>query len=233
VEELFSISAAWKGSIMGIGPCILTKVMCACFLWGDKASMKWVIGWAMVGRAEFAYLIAQLAASSNMMSPEVFSVVIVSLLWATVFAPFLFRYVLGNFVKAQAKLEAGGEWTEEEEKKFDEDHPELNWENTEFRQSGHLPAVGDDKEHGDKKQDEHGHALPEVHHNASKGDHGGKVVHSEYEAEDRGHTVHAAAPMAHPYDNYSKEIEKALDANGQSRGSGFLCCLFFRKIIIM
>ena len=37
---------------MGIGPCILTKVVCAFFM-GDA---RWVIGWAMVGRAEFAYL---------------------------------------------------------------------------------------------------------------------------------------------------------------------------------
>ena len=37
---------------MGIGPCILTKVICAFFM-GDA---RWVIGWAMVGRAEFAHL---------------------------------------------------------------------------------------------------------------------------------------------------------------------------------
>ena len=37
---------------MGIGPCILTKVVCAFFM-GDA---RWVIGWAMVGRAEFAQL---------------------------------------------------------------------------------------------------------------------------------------------------------------------------------
>lgn len=82
---------------MGIGPCILTKVFCALFM-GDA---RWVIGWAMVGRAEFAYLIAQMAAASNMLDEEMFSVVIWALLWATVFAPFVFRYVLNSHIKAQ------------------------------------------------------------------------------------------------------------------------------------
>ena len=45
-------SLSFVGAIMGIGPCILTKVVCAFFM-GDA---RWVIGWAMVGRAEFAYL---------------------------------------------------------------------------------------------------------------------------------------------------------------------------------
>lgn len=31
---------------------------------------KWVIGWAMVGRAEFAYLIAQMAAAAGMLTQE-------------------------------------------------------------------------------------------------------------------------------------------------------------------
>merc|ERR1719253_2172306 len=48
----------------------------------------------MVGRAEFAYLIAQNAFASGLMKEEMFSVVIWSLLWATVTAPFFFRKVL-------------------------------------------------------------------------------------------------------------------------------------------
>ena len=46
------------------------------------------------------YLIAQMAAASNMLDEEMFSVVIWALLWATVFAPFVFRYVLNNHIKA-------------------------------------------------------------------------------------------------------------------------------------
>lgn len=133
IDELLSLEAFWKGSIMGIGPCILTKVLCAFF----AGETKWVIGWAMVGRAEFAYLIAQLAASSGMMSAEVFSVVIWSLLYATVFAPFLFRKVLNSFVKREAIAAAGGEakWTEEQDKDYEKTHK------LHIPQSGHLPDL--------------------------------------------------------------------------------------------
>ena len=41
---------------------------------------RWVIGWAMVGRAEFAYLIAQMAFASNMMEADVYSMTI----WASI-----------------------------------------------------------------------------------------------------------------------------------------------------
>merc|ERR1719424_2284090 len=132
IGQLLSLEAFWKGTIMGIGPCIATKVLCA--FWTGK--MKFIIGWAMVGRAEFAYLIAQLAASSNMMSAEVFSVVIWSLLYATVFAPFLFRSVLNSFVKKQAIKDAGGEFTAEQEEQWQREHSNLD-----FHQSGHLPDL--------------------------------------------------------------------------------------------
>merc|ERR1719493_265761 len=95
VEQLFSIDAFLKGSLMGIGPCILTKVLCAPFM----GPAKWVIGWAMVGRAEFAYLIAQMAAAASMMDSDTFSIVIWALLYATIFAPFIFRKVLDKYVK--------------------------------------------------------------------------------------------------------------------------------------
>lgn len=99
VDKLLSLDALWKGAIMGVGPCILTKVICALFM----GPSRFVIGWAMVGRAEFAYLIAQMAVASNMMEPECFSIVIWSLLWATIVAPFVFRIVLQRYVR---KLEA-------------------------------------------------------------------------------------------------------------------------------
>merc|ERR1712072_1113661 len=79
VDALFSLDAFWKGTLMGIGPCILTKVCCGPFM-GDA---KGVIGWAMVGRAEFAYFIA---------------IMVWALIYATVFAPLIFRKVLGNYM---------------------------------------------------------------------------------------------------------------------------------------
>jgi len=80
---------------MGVGPCVFTKVMCAPCM----GSAKFVVGWAMVGRAEFAYLIAQMAAAANMIDSKTFSICIWALLYATILAPFVFRYVLNNHIK--------------------------------------------------------------------------------------------------------------------------------------
>lgn len=94
VEFLFSVEAFWKGTLMGIGPCILTKVICGPFM-GDS---RWVIGWAMVGRAEFAYFIAIMAKSLNMMDNELFAILVWALIYATIFAPLIFRKVLANYM---------------------------------------------------------------------------------------------------------------------------------------
>jgi len=97
ISELLSFESFWKGSIMGIGPCVLTKVFCAPCM----GEARWVIGWAMVGRAEFAYLIAQMAAAGNMIDEKTFSICIWALLYATVLAPFIFRSVLNKYIQSQ------------------------------------------------------------------------------------------------------------------------------------
>merc|ERR1711904_185818 len=98
VTELLSFDAFWKGSLMGIGPCIATKVFCAFFM-GES---RWVIGWAMVGRAEFAYLIAQMGLAGGMMDQKLFSIVIWALLWATGIVPLAFTRVLEQFIQQNA-----------------------------------------------------------------------------------------------------------------------------------
>merc|ERR1719414_1097385 len=110
ILSLISIEAFLKGSVMGIGPCILTKVLCAPFM----GAPRWVIGWAMVGRAEFAYLIAQMAAAANMIDKGTFSIVIWALLYATIFAPFIFRKVLEAYVKENCQDAVEKKISEEE-----------------------------------------------------------------------------------------------------------------------
>jgi Kef-type K+ transport system membrane component KefB len=91
--ELASFEALWKGTIMGVVACIFTKVICAFFM----GEARFVIGWAMVGRAEFAYLIAAQAKAANIMDDETFAIIIWALLYATIFAPFCFRKVLAKY----------------------------------------------------------------------------------------------------------------------------------------
>lgn len=112
LDGLFNVKAFWQGLIMGVGPCILTKVVCAFFM----GPPRFVIGWAMVGRAEFAYLIAQMAYAGNMMSQDVYALTIWALLWATIVAPFVFRAVLERYGKTHLKP-----LTEEEENALEHD----------------------------------------------------------------------------------------------------------------
>jgi len=102
-KALFTVEAFLYGSVMGIVACILTKVLAGACM-GDA---KFVIGWAMVGRAEFAYLIAEMAKSGGILSNDMFAIVIWALLYATIIAPIVFKLVLGKYVIAQAK--ANGE----------------------------------------------------------------------------------------------------------------------------
>merc|ERR1719195_1795753 len=101
IDKLLSLDAFIKGSIMGIGPCIATKVLCAPFM----GAARWVIGWAMVGRAEFAYFIGIMAKSLKMIPDDLFAILIWALVYATIFAPLIFRIVLKKYVERERENE--------------------------------------------------------------------------------------------------------------------------------
>ena len=64
INIMMDVEALWKGAIMGAGPCCLTKILA-----GIPTGMdKWVVGFAMVGRGEFAYLVAQ-TAQATLLNP--------------------------------------------------------------------------------------------------------------------------------------------------------------------
>jgi len=216
VLQLLSFSAFWKGSILGVIACILTKVCCAFFM----GPARWVIGWAMVGRAEFAYLIAQMALSANMLNEESFAIVIWALLYATIFAPFVFRALLNRYVKSQGLEGRGG----------DEGHP--------------LSDVEENAAHGEahaepKKANFSGAAVEErlqdlgeidVECSLQERDGEGRLSrrgpkHEDYEDE------RYEAPVPATMDAVQRR-GKAARAGPQGSGNGFLCCLFFKKIIV-
>eukprot|EP00916_Digyalum_oweni_P022845 GHVL01037830.1.p1 GENE.GHVL01037830.1~~GHVL01037830.1.p1 ORF type:complete len:808 (+),score=110.73 GHVL01037830.1:88-2511(+) len=90
VHTLFSLDSFWKGLVIALVPCILAKVISGIHM----GSPRWVIGWAMVGRAEFAYFIAENAVQSGLMRTDVFAWVIWALLICTIIAPFGFKFFL-------------------------------------------------------------------------------------------------------------------------------------------
>eukprot|EP00429_Kryptoperidinium_foliaceum_P014134 CAMPEP_0176044782 /NCGR_PEP_ID=MMETSP0120_2-20121206/22227_1 /TAXON_ID=160619 /ORGANISM="Kryptoperidinium foliaceum, Strain CCMP 1326" /LENGTH=631 /DNA_ID=CAMNT_0017378187 /DNA_START=53 /DNA_END=1948 /DNA_ORIENTATION=- len=154
VQELLSLEAFWKGAIMGIGPCIIAKVICAPFM-GDA---RFVIGWAMVGRAEFAYLIAQMASVSGMMRPAVFSIVIWALLWATVLAPCIFRVVLSRYLKSLDEELVAGEGDAEQPKEGEEPRRAMPHSLT----LGHMPDLLEEEVRAQQKLDQQHYSELEI-----------------------------------------------------------------------
>ena len=57
IKKMLDAEALYKGLIIGLGPCIGTKLLAGAVAGREK----WVVGFAMVGRGEFAYLVAQTA----------------------------------------------------------------------------------------------------------------------------------------------------------------------------
>lgn len=90
VDVMFTGEAFWKGVIMGLGPCILGKVVAAVI----HAESRFVVGWTMVVRAELAFFIAQAAFIGGVFSPMAFSITLWALAWAAFVAPYVVRLIM-------------------------------------------------------------------------------------------------------------------------------------------
>ncbi|KAK3257791.1 hypothetical protein CYMTET_33134 [Cymbomonas tetramitiformis] len=97
--------------VIGLGPCLMAKVLSGFCV---SAAERWVVGWAMVGRGEFAYLVAETATNTEygddgetFLSKDAFSVTVWALLMATISAPFMFRWVLQKVDRQEIEEEGG------------------------------------------------------------------------------------------------------------------------------
>jgi len=232
VGKLLSIDAFWKGSIMGIGPCVLSKVLCAPFM----GEAKFVIGWAMVGRAEFAYLIAQMASAAKMIDEETFSICIWALLYATIFAPFIFRVMLTRYVR-----EMGYDRDEEEQEiGYDDVHIDIS-ESKDYKLEYSDGKVGDIRSYGKPLEidtsfpdtsfpqtdmlpdkDRESYSEERCTKKASKGALGDKKLSAAHRK-----------PQAKykPWFGRAPADTKNVPDRTQGKG-GFFCCLFFKKIVV-
>lgn len=137
VRVMFTGDALWRGLILGFGPCIATKLISGLFAWSphkDEASRelartahcctRWLqptqllVGFAMVARGEFAYLVAEIARSLQykggeydptkepvyMLSEQAYAAVVWALVMATIIAPFGFKFALKIFDKATPQV---------------------------------------------------------------------------------------------------------------------------------
>jgi len=99
IRTLFSFEAFWKGLIFGLIPGIAGKVISGVASW----EYKFIVGVAMVGRGEFAYLVGANAISLDLISDKLYSIVVWSLLIAVIISPLAFKNVLRNQFKNQIK----------------------------------------------------------------------------------------------------------------------------------
>ena len=106
-KELLSIEAFIKGLILSIIAGIIGKVMSG-FAYYKQWNYKYIIGFAMVGRGEFAYLVAGTSRSLNLIGKELYAILVWALLIAVIIAPIAFKYVLQNSFKQRIK--SGVKW---------------------------------------------------------------------------------------------------------------------------
>jgi len=139
LSEMFTTEAFLRGLVIGIGPGLLCKIVSGVAArtafqsethkkMASQASImtrggivqpiQYLVGMAMVARGEFAFLVAYSASKmempdgSRMLSPPVYACVTWALVWALIFAPFLFKWALGVYMRAtpiQRGQSIGGE----------------------------------------------------------------------------------------------------------------------------
>eukprot|EP01065_Artemidia_motanka_P038534 TRINITY_DN47385_c0_g1_i1.p1 TRINITY_DN47385_c0_g1~~TRINITY_DN47385_c0_g1_i1.p1 ORF type:complete len:990 (+),score=257.86 TRINITY_DN47385_c0_g1_i1:70-2970(+) len=122
ISSMMSLSAFWKGLLCGLGPCIGAKLMSGL----HSGPERWLVGFAMAGRGEFAFLVAETAKTTEiegtgnssasaasgsitgdvLLSEEAYSITVWALLCATIIAPFGFKYFLAK--EAAKKGESNG-----------------------------------------------------------------------------------------------------------------------------
>ena len=99
VSELLSSEAFWKGLLFALVPTIIGKLVAGLASW----KFKYIVGFAMVGRGEFAYLVAQTAKAQNLISKELYAIIVWALLIAVFVAPIFFRIVLKKAFEHEIK----------------------------------------------------------------------------------------------------------------------------------
>ena len=130
IKQMIKIEAIGKGAVLGLIPGIFCKVVSGVAArrrfgslgerqrasrasimtrGGVVQPIQYLVGMAMVARGEFAFLVAVSARNmeyaggvpgETMISEDVFASLAWSLVWALVFAPFLFRWALSVYMRA-------------------------------------------------------------------------------------------------------------------------------------
>lgn len=100
---LFSVGPFWKGLVLTVAA-IVGKLAVGVFAAPPLTVLGFLkLGWAMNGRGEFAFLIAEEASDKGVLSPEDYSAVLWALLLTALATPIAFRRVLASSRRGQMK----------------------------------------------------------------------------------------------------------------------------------
>lgn len=99
INILFNLEAFWKGLIIGF-VCIVSKLLASIHIGNNR----WLIGWALVSRGEFSYLIIDFALTSGLINIFDFSVVIWGLLLSTLIAPVILRLLIIHRINTEPQV---------------------------------------------------------------------------------------------------------------------------------
>jgi Kef-type K+ transport system membrane component KefB len=220
VSELINPTAFLFGSIMGIGPCIATKVCCGFYM----GPPKFVIGWAMVGRAEFAYLIAQMGKAGGMIDDKLFSILIWALLWATIFAPLIFRLVLTRYIKEQGIEVSTAKPAHDDHGAPINSHGHSSTRSVEV--DAEAPKPVSEAVHVTESN-----PFVEPKFTAEASSNGGQVAVSDKQWEDNVVNV-GSSKTAEELPGIPTPV-KVDKVNTPEGGRGFLCCIFFKKVTMV
>ena len=100
---LFSAEPFWKGLALTVAA-IVGKLAVGVFAGPPLTFSGFLkLGWAMNGRGEFSFLIAQEASDEGVLSAEDYSAVVWAILLTSLTTPFAFRRVMAADLKAQAE----------------------------------------------------------------------------------------------------------------------------------
>ena len=120
VDVMFTPTAFWKGLVVTAIPTVIGKLVCGAHL----GNFKWLVGWAMVARGEFGFLVLQTAKDTVcescdpianglpraglqpfMLAADTYAALVWAMLWSTILAPVIFNPVLKSFMKKRGALE--------------------------------------------------------------------------------------------------------------------------------
>jgi hypothetical protein len=229
INLFFSWAVLGKGLLLGLGPCIIAKVISAAFL-GHQCVVG---GCAMVGRGELAYLIAQLGLVTGLLPEETFCVVLWALLCASVTAPLVFSYALGNHMRSNGIVPKGEIKDQSGGKQLDGflDNP-----------ADGAVGLGDMAAHNEPNISHKVFDIEDAMGNDNRS-HNLEAIKTDCPERETWHDAGCSGcglPTATATE-CSSEVSSAIDdastvphlfPGGNQAPTGFLCCLFFKKVVM-